>query len=67
MPGCAAWRRAMEDYKKLLAKYIQYIKEIEGTDYLGYDYIPTPFTEAEWDELRKLTALEAVDMGMDNG
>lgn len=43
------------DYEKLLAKYIQYIGEMEGTDHLGYDYIPSAFfTKAEWDELRRL-------------
>jgi len=43
------------DYRKLLMKYIQYIVEMEGTDYLGYDRRPPIFSGPEWNELRGLT------------
>ena len=44
------------DYKKLLVKYIRYIVEQEGTDFLGPRYYVSDigFSKVEWDELGKL-------------
>jgi len=46
------------NYKELLRKYIRYIYECEGTDFLDVleksDFINITFTEDEWDELLKL-------------
>jgi hypothetical protein len=50
----------MIDHRKLLMKYIQYIIEMEGTDYLGYDDCST-FSEPEWNELRRLAIKEVND------
>lgn len=49
------------DHEKLLAKYIQYIIAQEGTDYLGYVCTPSPFTEAEWNELCRLALTPVVE------
>jgi len=49
------------DYRKLLMKYIQYIVEMEGTDYLGYVRCPSILSEPEWNELRRLAASKELD------
>lgn len=42
------------DYRELLIKYIEYIGEMEGTDYLGYEKHHPIFSKSEWDVLREL-------------
>ncbi|KKN05124.1 hypothetical protein LCGC14_1090480 [marine sediment metagenome] len=46
------------DYKSLLKKYIQYIYDHEGNDYLGRhqpEWVSVvPFTDKEWTELNQL-------------
>ena len=46
------------DYKSLLKKYMKYIYDHEGTDYLGYPkpepVSVVPFTDREWGELNQL-------------
>ena len=46
------------DYRELLIKYIEYIVEMEGTDYLGYERRPPIFSESEWDKLCELAEEE---------
>lgn len=48
------------NYKELLSKYIEYIKECEGINFITDlprtpPFVGTVFTEDEWAELEKLT------------
>jgi len=62
---CRDRRGQMIDYRRLLVKYIRYIVEMEGTDYLGYEQRNPIFSEVEWNELRKLTEEEIDYAGID--
>lgn len=46
------------DYKRLLKKYIEYIKTCEDNDFINIvdqrDYSDIEFTEDEWEELEEL-------------
>ena len=50
----------MNDYEELLRKYIQYVRDCEGTDFIEGAAIPkhetdVMFTESEWEKLLELS------------
>ncbi len=49
----------MKDYKELLKKYISYVQECEGVNFIEDipkkpPFVDTTFTQEEWTELEKL-------------
>lgn len=60
-----ALRKRVAELETLLKKYIEYIKDVEGTDYItihDHRYMcEVKFTEEEWQELERLAELEEPD------
>ena len=46
----------MIDYRELLKKYIDHVGQEEGTFFFGEEWDQSdPFTEEEWNELKKIS------------
>lgn len=48
--------RERVDHRSLLARYMSYVGEQEGTDFVGGSPKPDKFTDAEWAELQRLAS-----------
>jgi len=51
----------MIDYKALLKKYVQYIVDVEGSDYIephdNRSFSKVRFTDEEWNKLKEIADL----------
>ena len=47
------------DYKTLLEKYVDHVKECEGVDFIlfGQDKSDIDFSKEEWDELKRISSI----------